>query len=251
MRSPTATFRLAVERREPVARAARVDGLALDWLDHQNHDLSPEQTRSSVQLDLEFKEMGAGWPATMDGELAQVGLVLKQVRTLDRAARGSEDIADLPIPKDILEQAHVIHERSCEGSALELRIIEVTTDPSVTWCLPYSEAPFEAQFELLFPEGLEEVSLEAGGRVTLSHLEAESSHQDSAQEGDWDLTLVLSESARLAHGIETLEITAQGDWTLEVSGAQESGSLSCELNQLLLSPEAFLETLITQDGPQE
>jgi hypothetical protein len=227
----------------------RIDGLAQDWLDHQNADLSAEQARSSVQLDLEFKEMSSGWPSRIDGELTEAGLVLKQVRTLDRAARGSEEIAQLPVPRDVLEQAHVIRERACLGSDLEMRIIEVTTDPSVTWCLPYSEVPFEAQFELVFPEGLEEISLEAGHRVSLSHLEVEVTHT-SLPGGDWDLVMVLSESARLAHGFDRLEVTTEGDWTLEFSDILHSGLLSCHLNELLLSPEAFLETLVSEDEPE-
>lgn len=228
----------------------RVDGLSGDWLDYQNSGLSPEQQRSSVQLDLEFKEMKVGWPATDDDDVAQSGLIFKQVRTLDRAAQGSEAIAELPIPKDILEQAHVIQERACVGSDLELRIIEVMTDPAVTWSLPYSDAPFEARFDLAFPEGLAEASLEEGARVTLSHLEVAAHHETAGDVGAWDLTLALYEGARLAHGIETLEVTAQGAWTLHLPGAEKHGSFTCDLNQLLLSPEAYLETLVAEDGPE-
>jgi len=228
----------------------RIDGLALDWLSAQNELLADEQARSTLQLDLEFKEMAAGWPARVDGLSADSGLVLKQVRTLDRAVRGSDEIVEMPIPRDVLEQAHLIHERSCVGPNLEVRIIEVTTDPSVTWCLPYSDMPFEARFELVFPGGLGEGAAEPGHTITLTHLEVEVSHPQHHESGAWDLVLIPSPAARLSHGIERLEIDHTGAWRIEHSGTEEEGSVTCELGALLLSPEAFLETLIDGSEPE-
>ena len=195
--------------------------------------------------------MAEGWPERIDGLEGQPGLVIKQVRTLDRAARGSEEVAALPIPRDILEQAHLIHERSCVGSDLELRIIEVTTDPAVTWCLPYSELPFDARFELVFPAGLDGGALEPGEAVVLSHIDALAEHPQQDEEGAWSLLLTLPQGAELTHEIERLEVHPNGDWIIEYSGLQATGSVTCERRPLLLSPEAYLETLISANGPEE
>lgn len=227
----------------------RVDDLAYDWLDSQNAALPAERARSTVQLDLEFKIMANGWPAGLPDGGSQ-GLVLKQVRTLDRAPPSAEAIAALPVPADILEQAHIIRERRCMGERLEVRVVEVTTDPAVTWCLPYDELPFDARFVLSFPSGLSAANLEPGATIELTHRDVLASHPSAIDEGAWDLVLVPLNPETTASGVERLEVETSGAWKLQHEGGQETGSMTCEHVELLLSPEAFLETLIDAPVPE-
>jgi hypothetical protein len=222
----------------------RLQGLAQSWLDTQNASLTAAHGRSTLVLDLEFKRMASGWPALAGGEDASGGLVLKQVRTLDRAIRADESIVDMPIPRDVLEQAHRVLRRTCWGDGVELEIIEVLTDPAVTWALHHEVVPFDARFHLAMEDGLAALGIETGKSSTFTHLDASSAHPGLASGGGWDLELVIAPSSRTAIGVHELTIDDEGGWTMTNANGQASGAFTCTADELMLSAEAFLETLV-------
>ena len=120
----------------------------------------------------------------------------------------------------------------------------------MTWCLPYDDLPFDARFVLRFPSGLSAANLEPGAMIELTHRDVLVSHPSATDEGAWDLILVPLSPETTASGVERLEIETSGAWNLQHGGGQESGSMTCEHVDLLLSPEAFLETLIDAPVPE-
>jgi hypothetical protein len=242
--SETSTDTLLLSDAELLWLFGRLEDLTRAWLDTQNAELPATHRRSTLVLDLEFKRMGDGWPAMVDGAEADGGLVLKQVRTLDRAMRADETIAAMPIPRDVLEQAYRVSRRTCAGDGVELQVIEVLTDPAVTWALHHEVVPFDALFHLVLEDGLPALGIEAGKSSTFSHLDATSAHPGLAAGGSWDLDLQIEAAARGAIGIHALTVDENGSWTLSNEEGQAAGLFTCWTEELMLSPEAFLETLV-------
>lgn len=113
-----------------------VDG----WLATENGPLDPARHRSVLTLDLEWREMAAGWP---DGTSTSPRLVLKQARSLDPGIGGlPDDIQALPAPVDVLARAQRVEIRVCEAEGLEMSAVGVTTDPLAGPDLGYGDVPF-------------------------------------------------------------------------------------------------------------
>ena len=135
-------------------------------------------------------------------------------------------------------------QRSTVNQREEVNLRTVNWADIVDWCLEHDVVPFDARFHLTVPPGVEAPQDQAGGSSTFTHLDAVSSHPTLADGGAWDLDLQMHPTARAAVGIIGLEIGPDGGWTLYHEGGDAQGTLSCTSEELMLSPQAFLETLI-------
>jgi hypothetical protein len=127
---------------------------------------------------------------------------------------------------------------------VELEIIEVLTDPAVTWALHHEVVPFDARFHLAMEDGLAALGIETGKSSTFTHLDASSAHPGLASGGGWDLELVIAPSSRTAIDVHELTIDDEGAWTMTNASGQATGACTCTTEELMLSAEAFLETLV-------
>ena len=116
------------------------------WRDQVNASLPAAQQIVSLTLDFEFKDMAAGWP-TMEGGIAESPpqLILKQVRPLEPGDRDlGPDLADLPVPRDVLVRARLIERVECGEGESAVTSIEVFTDPLVSPDVGFADDPFTA-----------------------------------------------------------------------------------------------------------
>ena len=224
---------------------AELSPLADAWLDQDNMAWPLPKQRSTLMLDLEFKRMGEGWPATTEGDPEPERLVLKQVRRLDHGIAAPEDITDLPVPRDVLEQIQRVTERTCLADSWSLTTTECTTDPAVSWALDYATKPFHASFHLMFAEAIESLGIQAGHTTYFVHTDAASqSHPTMVDEASWDLEVVIAPGAVQSIGFERLAIAQDGTWSLERDGQVVSGELTCQTEDLLVTPSEYLDDLL-------
>lgn len=120
----------------------QVRDVADSWLSRANDELPEGRRSTTLTLDVEFREMAAGWPARADGTVEASRMVVKQARTLDPGLRGMRfELLALPIPRDVLAHAVSAVELSCTASGdVGVRIL---TDPLSRIDLGYRETPFE------------------------------------------------------------------------------------------------------------
>jgi len=125
------------------AQLLALSGQAIDvldgWLAAENDRLTPETARSVLTLDLEMREMAAGWPR---GSGSGPRLVVKQARSLEPSAAGlPDDVQALPVPRDVLARAAAVEAWSCPGA----EAVVVYTNPRLRPDLGHSEVPFAAE----------------------------------------------------------------------------------------------------------
>jgi hypothetical protein len=213
------------------------------WLDVENQALSPARARSRVTLDLEVREVAAGWPAYASGDVAPQRLVIKQVRSLDPGPpSGVAHLLEEPIPRDLLLFADRIEKRSCRGRGASLDLLEVHTDPGASPPLGHADVPFLARFRL------EARGLEGGDRrFNLDHLEFERVGRAGMQQGGpWVLDLLLTPSAASNDrvGLDRIESRA-GLLRLGRAGrVLGEEPAPCTTQVLFASPDEFLRALL-------
>ena len=121
------------------------------WRTRLNASLSSEQQVQTVVLDVEFKNVEAGWPALRPGEQAYPArLVIRQVRSLDPGMRRLPAAArDLPVPLDVLMRASEIEAGSCTGaSGRRYEGIVVRTDPLLAPDMGHTDVAWQVGDEL-------------------------------------------------------------------------------------------------------
>jgi hypothetical protein len=213
------------------------------WLNVENQALSPARARSRVTLDLEVREVSAGWPAYASGDMAPQRLVIKQVRSLDPGPpSGVTHLLEEPIPRDLLLFADRIEKRSCRGRGASLELLEVHTDPGASPPLGHADVPFLARFRL------EARGLEGGDRrFNLDHLEFERvGRAGMLQGGPWVLDLLLTPSAASNDrvGLDRIESRA-GLLRLGRAGrVLGEEPAPCTTEVLFASPDEFLRALL-------
>jgi hypothetical protein len=117
------------------------------WLEVENGDLPPEQQRSVLTLDLESREMASGWPS---GTSSAPRLVVKQSRSLEPSTVSfDDDLAALPIPRDLLARASILERTQCEDGDVWASAVHLRTDPLQFPDMGYREAAFVAEVEVL------------------------------------------------------------------------------------------------------
>ena len=109
------------------------------WLAAENDRLPAEEARGVLTLDLEMREMDAGWPR---GSTAGPRLVVKQARSLEPSAAGLPDeVQALPAPRDVLARAARVERWSCDADEAWV----VYTNPRLPPDLGYAEVPFAVE----------------------------------------------------------------------------------------------------------
>lgn len=219
--------------------------LTEDWLDQTNAGLAGPQQRFSQILDLEFRHMEEGWPALASGAKNPVRFVFKQVRTLDESQPVPDSIEQLPVPKDVLGQSLKVQRRTCTTGSFVLETVEVYTDPAKSWAFDYSAEPFNGYVTWKVTKDIPGTALVAGQTLTLLHPDFALQAHPFMHHGPWDLYLELTPGAAALAGFESFQIYEWGDWSFTWSdgsfGSQEG---SCAVKDLVISPSAYLESLL-------
>jgi hypothetical protein len=213
------------------------------WLDVENQALSPARARSRVTLDLEVREVAAGWPAYASGDAAPQRLVIKQVRSLDPGpASGVAHLLEQPIPRDLLLFADRIEKRSCRGRGASLELLEVWTDPGASPPLGHADVPFLARLRL------EARGLEGGDRrFNLDHLDFERvGRAGMRQGGPWVLDLLLAGAAASSDAVSLDRIESSAGLLRLGRAGRVLGEepAPCTTEVLFASPDEFLRALL-------
>ncbi|KIG16832.1 hypothetical protein DB30_03994 [Enhygromyxa salina] len=217
--------------------------IAQRWLEIENQSSPVARARGRVTLDIEFRELGAGWPMLANGVTSSSRMIIKQVRSLDPGVpAGAEHLLTQPLPRDLLLFADRIEKRSCRGTHTHVDLLELWTDPMATPSLGHARTPFLARVRL------QARGLEGGLReFDLDHLGfAEVVHPNMELGGPWGVELVLNERAANMEGVGLDRLEAR-DGLLRVSFEgrllSEEGA-ACGVEVLYASPDGFLRSLI-------
>ncbi|HET9953378.1 MAG TPA: PEP/pyruvate-binding domain-containing protein [Polyangiaceae bacterium] len=145
------------------------EALTVKHLLADNQGVSPAQQRRTLVLDFEFRRMAAGWPALQDGS-NPARFIVKQMRPLEPSPRVSPELRSAPIPRDVLSRARRIESKLCQGSALEIAIRMVFTEPSGTPDVGYSKVPLVSDVT---------VKADHGAARVVTHLEQRTANVSS------------------------------------------------------------------------
>ncbi|WP_146155710.1 PEP/pyruvate-binding domain-containing protein [Enhygromyxa salina] len=219
------------------------DSLAIAerWLEIENRRLPSARARGRVTLDIEFREVAAGWPGYASATPASARMVIKQVRSLDPGVpSGAEQLLDQPIPRDLVVFADRIERRSCRGSRTRVDLLEVWTDPMAPRELDHGHGrvPFVARVRV------DARGLEGGARrFDLDHLElAAVEHPGLDRGAPWAATLSLDPAAGVA--VDRIEISA-GLLRVFAGGRLLSEEPApCSVDVAFASPDGFLRGLL-------
>jgi hypothetical protein len=213
------------------------------WLEQENRRLPPAQARSRVTLDLEVREVVAGWPAYANGDVAPPRIVIKQVRSLDPGPpSGLDRLLEQPIPRDLLLFADRIEKRSCRGRRAALELLEVHTDPGAIPPLGHADVPFLARVRV------QAQGLEGGPRqFDLDHLVFERVGRAGMQQGGpWVLDLLLAPATASLTAVAIDRIESGGGLLRLGRGGRVLGEepAPCTTEVLFASPDEFLRALL-------
>ena len=212
--------------------------IAERWLELDNTALSPTRARSRVTLDLEVREVEAGWPALADGTIRPTRMVIKQVRSLDPGLPvGTERLLDQPLPRDLLLYANRVEKHTCRGRRASLEVLELWTDPAAPLDLGHARVPFVARVRVQ-ARGLGSAPLSAD----LDHRSfATVAHGSMPAGGPWALDLTLVDANA---GFDRVEASA-GLLRLHAGNALLGEEPApCTKDILFASPAEFLRALL-------
>jgi hypothetical protein len=217
--------------------------IAERWLEVENRGVPPARARSRVTLDLEVREVAAGWPAYQSGDPTPARIVIKQVRSLDPGLpRGLARLVEQPIPRDLLLYADRIEKRTCRGRRGSLELLELWTDPGANPPLGYDRVPFLARVRV------QAQGLEGGPRqFDLEHLVFERVGRASMlQGGPWAIDLTFDAATAQTTGIALDRIESNtGLLRLSLAGRVLSEDPApCSTEVLFASPDEFLRSLL-------
>ena len=204
------------------------------WLQIENLALPETHARTTLTLDLEFRQMAEDWPALASGAASGERFVLKQARSLEPSPLGlPPDVIAAPFPRDLLARAVAVTEASCVADGHTLIATEATTDPSLAPDLGYADEPFTAAIVV------DGIALDHTGWADTDH-----------PAGDWGIAVDLDAEASLATGIASIAVE---DGRMRVEGdAPFAAPLDapCEVATLWASPDQFLDQLLdAASGP--
>lgn len=156
----------------------RCQAVAQDWLARTNSGLGAARQARMQALDFEFKRVTQNWPANpaaADSPGTGARLVLKQVRSLEPAARLDVFASlDLPVPRDLARRAVQLQRRSCQIDGGQLTLLEVLTAPDAAFDAGFSRRPFVASVTLTDGRGSQRLEHpdfsqpDAAGRIALA-----------------------------------------------------------------------------------
>ncbi|PRQ08207.1 PEP/pyruvate-binding domain-containing protein [Enhygromyxa salina] len=216
--------------------------IAARWIEIENQSLPRPRARGRVTLDIEFRELDAGWPALASGSRSAPRMIIKQVRSLDPGVpAGAEQLLTQPVPRDLLLFADRIEKRSCRGPHTHVDLLELWTDP-MTPSLGYARSPFLARVRLQ-AHGL------AGGlrQFDLDHLDyAAVTHPNMELGAPWSVELVLDGGVANTEGVGLDRLEARDGLLRVLFGGKllSEEAAPCGVEVLYASPDGFLRSLI-------
>ena len=213
------------------------------WLAEENAALDPTRQRSTLTLDFEYRDMGAGWPAWVDGTVEPARRVLKQARSLDPSpSHLPQSAQDAAFPRDLLARARVVEEVRCAGDDVAITVTEARTDPLALPDMGHTEVPFVATVVVEVLADLPELGWLAGDEVRVDHLGLSVlSHGTGAT---WSLVADTYGPSAAGLGLLGLALAADGSWTLDGDAASVVGSSVCEVDTLYASSDTYLLELM-------
>lgn len=215
------------------------------WFAAENDRLPASQERSTLTLDLELRELAAGWPALANGNAFGARVVIKQARLLEPlTTHAPATVQSMPIPKDILGRALRVEQRRCTAGNAIVTLTDVTTDPRKKPDLGFNQAPFTSFVVIDFTGDIPEVGATAGQRRSAVHTGFAATHPGMVAGGPYAIDLVVNEANVAAVGLSRLAL-ANGVLTLERAD-RVSAPATCTTEILFASPEAFLEEILAR-----
>ena len=220
---------------------------AARWLDVRNTAREVAKGKglamSTLTLDVEFKQMAAGWPARIDGVVNPARFVIKQARSLETPLQGPDNVTTLRAPRDILGRATRVEQRSCMGGWFGIQTVELYTDPADLFPFDYSKTPFGVYFAFPMTAGATGFDFPALKDFVLLNPEATATYPGYAEGGPWALDLQPHEPT--AWGFDRVAVDASGKWSIEGPPGLLSGQgNACFVAPLTQNPKAFLESLL-------
>ncbi|MBI2376967.1 MAG: hypothetical protein HYV07_23405 [Deltaproteobacteria bacterium] len=217
------------------------------WLEAVNLRLRPSQTRTTLTLDMEIREVAEGWPRLREGLPPRPRrMVLKQSRSLEPGARGiPEDLFSLPIPRDVLTRASRVERRVCTSERIVVGIVEAFTDPLLQPDFGYSRDPLTASIFVRTLTPIPDAGWDGAFTIDLDHSEVQATHPGLADGGPWQLDVAVPAESDPEHGIRRVRLDSTFGLTVETSSAAVSQPLGrCTPDVLYATPRDFLMSLI-------
>lgn len=214
-----------------------VQAVLQGWLDAENAALDPAQRRSVFTLDLELRDVVAGWPRMADGSVRPPRLVLKQSRPLEPGTSHlPAAVLDGPFPRDLAARAASVDLVTCAADAFVLTSAEVRSDPLTRPDMGHSADPFVASLVLAVAADVPALGWVAGDRYEVDHLQLDAATHPAGS--GW----ALDAQIEALGGRLTLE--DGGAWTFTgAAGAATGGVGACASEPLYSTREAWLTTL--------
>jgi hypothetical protein len=242
VRSPDEAYVLDVDTLTALFHESVV--IAERWLEIENQGLPAARARGRVTLDIEFRQLDAGWPAYANGAIEPPRMIIKQARSLDPGVpAGAESLLQQPLPRDLLLFADRIERRSCRGTHTRMDLLELWTDPMATPALGFASTPFLARVRL------QAQGIEGGLReFDLDHLEwAAVAHPNMELGAPWAFELLLDDSVTTAVGVGLDQLEWRGGLLRVSSGGKllSEEPAPCATEVLYASPDGFLRSLIS------
>lgn len=218
--------------------------VAKQWLEVSNLGLSPPERRLTLVLDLEFRQMKAGWPAMTEGGPLPARIVFKQARTLmaDHGVKAS-DLGAVKAPLDLIAAAVDARRRTCTTAQFTFETVELRTADGVD-VYPHQIKPFDARIRLTFPQGLPALSIPAGAVQTADHTQWAQVKHPQTDATHWDIDVSLGPTLTEKWGYARVQLADSGVWRLGEGDLQVSGQdAKCQGESLKLSSTAWIESL--------
>lgn len=205
----------------------------------ENAGRPPAQARRTLTLDVEFREVAAGWPALRSGEALPQRIVIKQARSLEPGLRRvPTDVQALPFPRDVLARARRVERITCRAPAFVAVVHEAFTDPLAVPDLGHARVPFTASVALSFDADVPAIGRARGDRLELLHTGMD---VDRPDDGHWGLSASVRDPDAT---LRAAALSNDGTYALEgAGGSLEGADLACRRDVLFSSAREFLETL--------
>lgn len=210
------------------------------WITAENAAVPAPWARSTITLDLEFRQMAAGWPAWASGEIGPARLVIKQARSLDPSSAAlPEAVQAEPFPRDVLAAAQAVGWADCTGGPWALEVAQVRTDP-LAWPA-YAAAPFAARLTLTATADV--LGWSAGDAVTVTWPELDAVDVTAAP---WSIDAAVAPDVVPDVGLVSVAFD-DGELVVETPSGAWRGSGACAEELAWVDPDTWLAALL--DAP--
>ena len=222
----------------------RVVALATAWLDAGNGSLPPAERRLTLQLDLEFRKVLAGWPILASGAKEPARIVYKQARTLMPVFGVSPtDLGGIVAPADLVAAAIRVERRTCKAQGFEFESVDFITAPSAN-VFEHADKPFVARIRLRLTGGIAG-GLPAGTWHQDSHVALASFGHPKFGKAGYRLELSLVDEVAKKWAWYKLVVEQGGDWQLSDDKGKVAGGggVTCTVVPVKQSVKDWLTSL--------